>query len=110
MSGGTEKSQFAGFGVAPERDALRAVPAQLQLDQPSMPLSHLPSEAASGSTSPAARKQVCHQRLESTPAMLNNTSVAGLHTWGRHLHAALVFHSFVCHSELPACGQSACTS
>lgn len=60
VSGRAEKDQFAGFGVAPDRPALRAVPAQLQLDQPSMPLSHLPSEAASESTSPAARKQVCH--------------------------------------------------
>ena len=61
-SGRAERSQFAGFGVAPERDALRAVSAHMELDQPSMPLPHLPSEPASESPSPAGRKQVCHTR------------------------------------------------
>lgn len=60
VSGRAEKSQFAGFGVAQERDALRAVPAQLRLDQPFLALPHLPSEAASESPSPADRKQVCY--------------------------------------------------
>lgn len=58
-SGKAEKSQFAGFGITPERSSLRALPAQLQLDRPSVPLPHLPSEAASESPSPAGRKQVC---------------------------------------------------
>ena len=55
-----EKSQFAGFGVAPDRDSLKPVPAQLQIDQPSMPLPHLPSEAAAESPSPVGHKLVCH--------------------------------------------------
>ena len=54
------KSQFAGFGVAPEREALRGGPPQLRLDPHSMPMPRSPSEPASDSPLPVGRKQVCH--------------------------------------------------
>lgn len=52
------ESQFAGFGVAPEGRALKPLPAQLQLDQPSAPSPDIPPEGMSDSVSPAGRKQV----------------------------------------------------
>ena len=89
--GRAEKSQFAGFGVAPERDALRAVPAHFQLDQASVPAPHLASQAASESPSPVGRKQVCHTETlvyssnakqlcwrQCTKAMLNECASSSL--------------------------------